>query len=64
MAFNARWTEGSIVGFQENYANDVVTNVPFTLQLLRIVLLVWELCANVKHDFNIPPVCVNAIKSC
>lgn len=31
MAFNARWTEGSIVGFQENYANDVVTNVPFTL---------------------------------
>lgn len=31
MAFNARWTEGSIVGFQEHYADYIVTNVPLAL---------------------------------
>lgn len=63
MALNARWTKGSIVGFQKHHADDVVTDVPFALQLLRIVSLIWELCADMKHDFNVAPVCVHGIKS-
>jgi hypothetical protein len=63
MALNARWTKGSIVGFQKHYADYVVTNVSLALQLLRIVSLVRELSADVKHDFNISPVCVNRVQS-
>jgi hypothetical protein len=63
MALNARWTKGSIVSFQEHYADYVVTNVSLALQLLWIVSLVRELGAHVEHDFNIPPVCVNRVQS-
>lgn len=63
MALNARWTKGSIVSFQKHYADYIVTNVSFALQFLWIVSLVRELCANVKHDLNVAPVCVNRIQS-
>lgn len=63
MALNARWTKGSIVSFQKHHADYVVTDMPFALQLLWVVSLVWELCAYMKHDLNISPVCVNRIQS-
>jgi hypothetical protein len=63
MALNARWTKGSIVSFQEHHTDDVVADVPFTLQLLWIVSFVRELGAYVKHDFNVSPVSVNRVQS-
>lgn len=63
MTFYARRTERSVVRFEEHNAHNVVTDVTFALQLLRIVFLVRQQRRHVKHYFNAAPVRVHRIQS-
>lgn len=42
VAFYAGRREMCVVSFEENDANDIVANMPFSLQLLRVILLMWQ----------------------
>jgi hypothetical protein len=64
MALDARRTEGSVVGLQKHHAHNVVADVALSLQLLRVVLLIRKLRADVKHDFDIAPVRVHRVETC
>lgn len=63
VTFDAARREGSVVRFEEHHADDVVTDVTLTLQLLRVVFLVRKLRRYVEHDLDRSPVRVDRVQS-
>ena len=57
--FDATWGEPSVVRLKEDHADDVITNMAFPLQLLRVVLLVREQGGDVEHHLDAAPVGVD-----
>lgn len=63
MTFNAARGERRVVGFQKYDANDIVSDVTLSLELLRIMFFIRKLRRNVKHNFNRSPICVNRVET-
>lgn len=59
MAFDTGGTEARVVGFEKYDADDIVADVTFALELLRIVFLIGQQRGYMEHDLNVAPIRVD-----